>query len=153
MIQVIALCSQSFGAPSESSLWIESDGQAVQTETDAPMEVERRAINEALRKAIEEGVGTFLSSHTVVSDSALAEDLTYTRVRGKIQKYELLRKWWDSEDKSILHVRLKALVEKVYPEERDAIKVKLALSRSLYLDGDEVIINYQVSRDSYPTAC
>ncbi len=70
---------------SEKSIWVDAEGEAYMSEIDTPKEVMNRAKADAQRRAIEEAVGNFIKSHTLVSNSQLAEDLVYASVRGKIQ--------------------------------------------------------------------
>ena len=68
----------SFGG--EKPVWVESDGEAVMGEVETQKEVKERAKIDAQNKAIEKAVGVFLRSHTLVSNSQLAEDLIYAAV-------------------------------------------------------------------------
>ena len=44
----------------------------------------------ALRQAVEQGVGVLLSSHTRVENFAIIEDNIYTRTEGYVRSYEVL---------------------------------------------------------------
>jgi hypothetical protein len=50
-----------------------------------------RAIDDALRKAVEQGVGLTLESETTMSQMQLLEDRIYTESRGYIQGYDILQ--------------------------------------------------------------
>ncbi|MBI5211838.1 MAG: DUF4384 domain-containing protein [Nitrospirae bacterium] len=134
---------------SEKSVWVESDGEAYMSEIDTPKEVIARAKKDAQSKAVEKAVGVFIRSHTLVSNSQLAEDLIYAAVRGKIEKTEIIKKGWDDKDRNLYKIRLKALIEPVYPEKGHGISIKLSLSKSVMKEGDEVKIFYQASKNCY----
>ena len=57
-----------------------------QGDADTLKEVRDRAKRDAETRAIENAVGTFIKSHTLVSNHQIAEDLVYAAVRGKITK-------------------------------------------------------------------
>lgn len=119
------------------------------SEIDTPKEVMARAKADTQRKAIEEAVGNFIKSHTLVSNSQLAEDLVYASVRGKIEKVNVIKEGWDEKDRNLYRVRLRALVEPVYPEKGHGISVKLSLSKADLKEGDEVKIFYQANKECY----
>jgi hypothetical protein len=116
---------------------------------DTLKEVKTRARCEAETKAVEVGMGTFIKSHTLVSNSQVAEDLIYAAVRGKITKEEVLSSGWDAKERNLYKVKIKALVEPVYPEKGDGLSAKLHLSKTNLKEGDDVKIFYQVSEDAY----
>lgn len=134
---------------SEKPVWVEVEGEAYMSEIDTPKEVMERAKRDAQSKAIENAVGVFIKSHTLVSNSQLADDLVYASVRGKIQKVNIVKEGWDEKDRNLYRVRLKALVEPVYPEKGHGISVNLSLSRSALKEGDEVKIFYQANKECY----
>ncbi|MDP3049594.1 MAG: DUF4384 domain-containing protein [Thermodesulfovibrionales bacterium] len=134
---------------SEKPVWVESEGMAVVGEIETQKEVKERAKIDAQNKAIEKAVGVFIRSHTLVSNSQLAEDLIYASVRGKIKKTEIIKEGWDEKDRNLYRIKLKALVEPVYPEKGEGISVKLSLSKAVLKEGEDVKIFYQVDKDSY----
>lgn len=134
---------------SEKSVWIVADGEAYLGEIDTPKEVKERAKIDAQNKAVEQAVGTFIKSHILVSNNQVAEDLIYAAVRGKIDKVEISKEGWDEKDRHLYRVRLKALVEPVYPEKGEGISVKLSLSKTDLKQGEEVKIFYQANSDCY----
>jgi len=48
------------------------------------------AINEALRQAVEQGVGTYITTSTTVAQMMLVEDRIYSESRGFVENYEIL---------------------------------------------------------------
>jgi len=129
--------------------WVIAEGEAFQGEMDTLKEVRDRAKRDAETKAIEKAVGTFLKSHTLVSNSQIAEDLIYASVRGKIKKHEIIRSAWDAKDRNLYRVKIRALVEPVYPEKGEGLSAKISLSKTDLKEGDEVRLVYQVNRDAY----
>jgi hypothetical protein len=92
--------------------------------------------------------GTFIKSHTFVSNSQVAEDLIYAAVRGKIAKENVIASGWDEKERNLYRVNIKALVEPVYPERGEGLSAKVSLSKAELKEGDAVQIFYRVSKDS-----
>lgn len=134
---------------SEEPVWVEADGEAYMSEIDTPKEVIERAKKDAQSRAIEKAVGVFIRSHTLVSNSQIAEDLVYASVRGKIEKVNVIKEGWDEKERNLYKVRLKALIKPVYPEKEKGISVRLSLSKTDLKEGDEVKIFYKADRDCY----
>ncbi|KAF0144372.1 MAG: hypothetical protein FD156_1923 [Nitrospirae bacterium] len=129
--------------------WIDADGEAVMGDIETQKEVKERAKIDAQNKAVEKAVGVFIRSHTLVSNSQLAEDLIYASVRGKIEKVNIVKEGWDEKDRNLYRVKIKALVMPVYPEKGEGISLKILLSKTVLKEGDEVKIFYQASNDCY----
>ncbi len=146
---IIALLYVSPSFASETPLWIIAEGEAYLSEVETPKEVMERAKRDAQNKAIEQAVGVFIKSHTLVSNSELAEDLIYASVRGKTERIEIIKEGWDEKDRNLYKVKLKALIKPVYPEKAEGFSVKLFLSRADLKEGAEVKIFYQSSADCY----
>lgn len=66
------------------------------------------ALNDALRKAVEQGVGTFVTAELTVEQQQLVEDRIYTESQGYIQSYEVVR---ESTQDGIYEVEIAALVK------------------------------------------
>ncbi len=131
----------------EKPIWVEATGKAMLGEIDTPKEVKERAKRDAERNALEQAVGVFIKSHTLVSNSQLAEDLIYASVRGRVDKVEVVKEGWDEKVRNIYRVHLKALIKPVYPEK--LLSLKVTLSKTELKEGDEVKIFYQANRDCY----
>ena len=52
-------------------------------------------------------------------------------------------------NRNLYRIRIKALVEPVYPEKGEGLSAKLSLSKTELREGEELKIFYQVSADSY----
>jgi len=133
----------------EKPVWVTAEGEALMGEIETQKEAKDRARLDARNQAIEQAVGVFIRSHTLVSNSQVAEDLIYAAVRGKITKEKILFSDWDAQERNLYKIRIKALVEPVYPEKGEGLSVKLSLSKSDLREGDEVKIFYTVSEEAY----
>jgi len=149
LFQIAILIMSTITYAAEKPVWIETTGEAFGSDFDPPREVMERARNDAKRKAIEEAVGTFVRSHTLVTNGQLGEDLIFTRVRGKIDKVRIITEKRDKNDPNLYRVRLRALVQPVYPEYGEGISIKLSLSNTTIKEGENVKIYYQTSTDCY----
>lgn len=133
----------------EKTVWVTAEGESIQGEMDTLKEVKDRAKRDAQTKAIEIAIGTFVKSHTLVSNSQVADDLIYAAVRGKITKEEIISSGWDEKDRNTYRIKIRALVEPVYPEKGGGLAAKVSLSRSDLREGEAVEIFYQLNRDCY----
>jgi len=134
---------------SEKPVWVEATGEAYLGEIDTPKEVKERARRDAQKNALERAVGVFIKSHTLVSNSQLAEDLIYASVRGQIEKTEILHHGWDTEERSLYRVILRTLIKPVYPEKGEGLSIKAYLSKTDLKEGEEVRIFYEATSDCY----
>jgi hypothetical protein len=149
IILFIVLAFPLVSLATEKPVWIIAEGEALQGEMDTLKEVKGRARRDAQSKAVEMAVGTFIKSHTLVSNSQVAEDLIYAAVRGKITKEEMIASGWDEKERNLYKVKIKALIEPVYPEKGGGLSAKLHLSKTDLREGEEVKIFYSVSEDAY----
>lgn len=133
----------------EKALWVTANGEAAQGETETPKEVMQRAKRDAQNKAIEQATGVFLKSHTLVHNSQIADDLIYAAVRGKINEMIVLNAGWDKQDRNLYKIKIKALVEPLYPEKGNGLAAKLNLSKTKLHEGEEVKIYYEANSDCY----
>lgn len=65
------------------------------------------AIRDALRKAVEQAVGTFISSDTVVKNYEVLSDRIYSRSQGYVRNYSIL--YEDLRD-DLYHVKVRAVI-------------------------------------------
>ena len=133
----------------DEPVWIEATGKAYMGEIETKVELKERAKKDAERNAIEIARGTFVKSHTLVSNYQLSEDLIYTAVRGEIDKEEIIKEGWDEKDRNLYKVHIKALIKPVYPEKGEGLKIELNLSKTDLKEGEEVKIFYQASSDCF----
>ena len=147
IVLIIMLPFSSFA--SEKPVWVEATGEAYLGEIETPKEVKERARREAQKNALEKAVGVFIKSHTLVSNSQVADDLIYAAVRGKIEKSEVLHQGWDTQERSLYRVTIKALIKPVYPEKGEGLCLKAFLSKTDLKEGEEVKIFYEAISDCY----
>lgn len=130
-------------------VWVETSGEARQGDHDTLKEVKDRARRDAQSRAVEQAVGTFIRSHTLVSNNQVADDLVYAAVRGKVKQSEALSEGWDDKDRLLYRVKLRTLVEPVYPEKGEGISARLSLTRDQLREGEDLKILYQADSDGY----
>jgi hypothetical protein len=133
----------------DAPVWVEASGEATQGEHDTLREVKDRARRDAQSRAVEKAVGTFIKSHTLVSNNQVADDLVYASVRGKVRQTEVLTEGWDEKDRLTYRVKLKTLVEPVYPEKGGGISATVSLSKDQLREGDDLKILYRSGADGY----
>ena len=134
---------------SEKPVWTQATGEAYLGEIDTPKEVKGRAKIDAQKNALEQAVGVFIKSHTLVSNSQLAEDLVYASVRGQIERTEILHEGWDKQKRSLYRVTVRTLIKPVYPEKGKGLFLKAYISKTGLKEGEEVRIFYEASSDCY----
>ncbi len=66
------------------------------------------AIDDAMRKAVEQGVGTYVSSESLVKNMTLVEDRIYSESRGFIDSYKILS---EKRDDGVDEVTISAVVK------------------------------------------
>ncbi len=136
-------------AAADKAVWVNAAGEALQGETETPREVIERAKRDAQSKAVEQATGVFLKAHTLVRNSQIADDLIYAAVRGKISEMQILSAGWDKQERTLYRIRIKALVEPLYPEKGSGLKAKLNLSKTDLREGEEVKIYYETNSACY----
>lgn len=66
------------------------------------------AIGDALRKAVEQAIGTIVSSETMVANYQVLSDNVYTKTQGYIKSYDVVKEWQVS---GLYQVLVRAVVE------------------------------------------
>ncbi|MFZ5563279.1 MAG: DUF4384 domain-containing protein [Thermodesulfobacteriota bacterium] len=133
----------------DAPVWVEATGEAWLGDFDTAKEVKDRSRRDAESKAVEKAVGVFIKSHTLVSNSQVADDLIYAAVRGKIVEEKVISADWDSKERSLYRTTISARVEPVYPEKGEGLSAELFLSQTELKEGDAVQLFYKVSQDAY----
>jgi len=85
---------------------IEADGAGVVINDDLAL-ARDNAINDSLRKAVEQAVGTVISSETIVQNYEVINDRIYARSQGYVQNYTLLK---ENVSDSLYRVQVRATV-------------------------------------------
>ncbi|MBN2693814.1 hypothetical protein JXR93_04045 [bacterium] len=82
-----------------------------------------KAIDDALRKSVEQVSGTVVSSDSLTENFELVSDRIYTKSKGYVKKYSVVEEGVDSKDPNIYFVKISATVStKQLKEDIDAIK-------------------------------
>lgn len=149
LVALFVLIHTSAAYAAEEPVWVEARGEAFLGETESPNEVMKRARRSAELAAIELAVGSFIRSHTIVSNSQIADDLIYASVRGRAEKIEVISDGWDEKDRTRYIVRIKALIVPVYHKNDEGLRVSAHLSRSELREADEVKLYYKTNADCY----
>jgi hypothetical protein len=85
---------------------IEADGAGVVINNDLAL-ARDNAINDSLRKAVEQAVGTIISSETVVKNFEVIDDSIYAKSQGYIRDYQILK---ENVSDSLFRVTIRATV-------------------------------------------
>lgn len=73
-----------------------------------PGKARDEALNDALRKAVEQGVGTFVSSESLVEKMVLVEDRIYSQSQGFVESYKIIN---EKKDDGIYEITIAAVVK------------------------------------------
>lgn len=92
--------------PDAMSKVIDADGAGVVINNDLAL-ARDNAINDSLRKAVEQAVGTVISSETVVENFEVINDSIYAKSQGYIQNYKILK---ENVSDSLYRVTIRATV-------------------------------------------
>ncbi len=143
-----------FSEPREG-IWVQAEGVVSLGEDMTLAEAKARSRDEARRKAIEQAVGTFVKSQTVVHNSQVADDLVRSIVRGivieeQIQEEGLREIGQGAGQKALQYAtKLRAKVKPIRPEHRGDFAVKAVLNKTVFSEGEEVQIKAVVTKDAY----
>jgi hypothetical protein len=149
LLMTFFLIVASHSIAAEKPITIEVTGESIGSDLEAPRELFERAKADAQRIAVEQAVGTFVRAHTIVSNGQLAEELIHARVRGRIERLDVLNQERDKLDPNHYLVTIRATVIPAYADKAVGIVITAALSRTELKVGDDVQLQYRVSRDSH----
>lgn len=133
-------------------VWIEAEGVVAMGQDTTLEQAQRGSLDAARRAAIEQAVGTFVKSSSVVRNFQLADDLIHTVVRGVIVEEKILRRGVaESKDEhgAIYQTRIKAKVRGIPVERRGSFAVSARLNRVVFNEGDEVELRITPTQDAY----
>lgn len=134
-----------------------ASGEAV-VEQLTPEEARQMAVRKARAYGIEKAIGVEVASQTLVRDFTLMGDFIKTLSKGYILEEEVVS-WEDlsyqeAPDKPPLttyKVTLKMKIVPVQGERDPYFKLKAALNKNLFLEGEEAIIKIKPTKDCYLT--
>jgi len=120
-------------------------------------EVRGRARDDARRNAIEQAVGVFVRSASVLHNSQITDELISSVSRGVIEQEQ----WADEQIEQVKDVkrpgpalavyrtRVKAQVRPVRVERRAGFEVRGGLNKTVFQDNEEALIKIRASRPAY----
>jgi hypothetical protein len=108
LLSAIFLLSLSFHAIAQESQSVTVTGMA-QVSGDNALSARQAALSDAMRKAVETGLGTMIESRTLVENFALVNDQVYSRAKGFVSSYEVLS---EKEEHGTYIIAIKAEVNK-----------------------------------------
>ncbi len=133
-------------------LWTEAEGVVAMGQETTLEQAQRGSLDAARRAAIEQAVGTFVKSSSVVRNFQLADDLIHTVVRGVIVEEQILRRGvGETQDGhgALYQTRIKAKVRGIPVERRGSFAVSARLNRAVFNEGDEVELRITPTQDAY----
>lgn len=104
---VVIFLGLSGGDASAAGRIIESEGVAAVTQGNLDLSRDR-AIEDALRNAVEQATGSLIENQTLVENYELLSDRIYSRSRGYVQSYEVLD---EKTEQGLLRVTIRATVQ------------------------------------------
>lgn len=66
-----------------------------------------------------------------------------------IETMEVLSEGWDEKDRNLYRLKIKALVNPVYPEKGQGLSLKVALSKNVLKEDEETKVFYQANNNCY----
>jgi hypothetical protein len=118
-------------------------------------EAKSRSRDEARRKAIEQAVGAFVKSQTIVYNAQVADDLVQSLVRGIVIEEQVIEEGVRQFETGLgpkalqYATRLRAKVKPVRMERRGNFVLKAELNKAVFSEGEEMQIRAVATRDSY----
>jgi hypothetical protein len=143
--------------PSElkEGIWVQAEGVVSLGEDTTVAEAKARSRDEARRKAIEKAVGTFVRSRTIVYNAQVAEDLVHSLVRGIVVEEQILEEGvrqlgQETGTTALLYAtKLKAKVKPVRAERKGDFRVKAALNKTVFQEGEEMQITAATTKAAH----
>ena len=138
-----------------NDMWVTADGSVPFGDETTYGDAKTRSREQARRAAVQQAVGTFVQSKSVVYNFQLAEDLVQTSFRGLIVQEEVLQEGAQpvgSAGKSmgLMYVtKIKAKVRPVPMERKGTIAVKVLLNKTLFVDGEEMSLQVSASQEVF----
>lgn len=138
-----------------ADVWVTVEGSVPFGEDTTLGDAQRRSRDHARRAAVQQAVGTFVQSQSIVYNFQLAEDLIQTTVRGLVVEERILAEGAQSvglpgDRTGLMYVtKLQARVKPIHSEHKGDLAVKVSLNKSIFTDGEEMEIRTSVNRDVY----
>ncbi len=137
--------------------WVTVEGSC-SLDNVTPQVARHKAIEDALRKAVEQVVGTRILSETLVVNMRLTGDFIKSAPYGKVVEKEILEDGVDQRGEGrsgqlslVYRVRLKAKVVKEKGETDPYFRIEGGLNRQTLKHMDKLVVKVKPSRDAYIT--
>ncbi len=136
-------------------VWVIAEAAIQFSDEMTVQEARSRARTEARRKAIEQAVGAFVKSNTVVYNHMLAEDLVQSIVHGIIADEQVLDEGVrevgarPNERATLYASKIKARVRPVRAERKVEVALTVRLNQNVFRAGEEMEIRIISDRDVY----
>lgn len=141
----------------QESNWVTVEGSAA-LENVTKEEARRLAIEDAMRKAVEEVVGVSILAETLTINFRVSGDIVKAVPYGKVIDKEIieegvkeLREEGKTTPSLIYRVKLRANVIKEKGDLDPYFKIDANLNRNVFKDGDEMMIKVKPTKDCYIT--
>ena len=150
----ISTLQPEFSEPLEG-IWVQAEGVVSLGEDTTVAEAKARSRDEARRKAIEKAVGTFVKSQTIIYNAQVAEDLVHSLVRGIVVEEQILEEGvrqlgQETGATALLYAtKLKAKVKPVRAERKGDFRVKAALNKTVFQEGEEMQITAATTKAAH----
>ena len=151
------LGSVAYGAQPDklNDIWVTVEGSVPFGEETTLGDAKIRSREYARRAAVQQAVGTFVQSKSIVYYFQLAEDLVQTSVRGLIVQEDVLQEGVQSigsagKSMGLMYVtKMRAKVRPVPMERKGTITMKVSLNKALFVDGEEMSIQVTTNQDTF----
>jgi len=146
---------QASTSTTSQDIWVTSEGSVPFGEETTLGEAKMKSLEYARRSAVQQAVGTFVQSRSVVYNFQLAEDLIQTTVRGVIVAEEILREGpqeirMAGKPMALIYVtKLRASVRPVKLERKNTIALKASLNKTQFSAGEEMDIHVSSDQEVY----
>jgi len=138
-----------------TDMWVTAEGSVPFGEETTYGDAKTRSREYARRAAVQQAVGTFVQSKSLVYNFQLAEDLVQTSVRGLIVQEDILQEGVQSigsagKSMGLMYVtKIRAKVRPVPMERKETITMKVSLNKALFVDGEEMSIHVTTDQDAF----
>ena len=138
-----------------TDIWVTAEGSVAFGEETTYGDAKAKSREYAQRAAIQQAVGTFVQSKSIVYNFQLAEDLVQTSVRGLIVQEDVLQEGVQSvvstgKSVALMYItKIRAKVRPVSMERKGTITMKVSLNKTLFMDGDEMSIQVTTNQDVF----
>ena len=140
-----------------ATVTVEAEGMAPFLKDMSLDEVRGRARDDARRSAIEQAVGVFVRSASVLHNSQITDELISSVARGVIEQEQWAEEQIEQVKNgtrqapalAVYRTRVKAQVRPVRVERRAGFDVRAGLNKTVFQDNEEALIRIRASQPAY----